>query len=71
MEIREARKELYEWDAVKPDSGIGIGEFPPLSDEMVDWDADEPSLGPWTEENMVLCNTFDSGDGLRWEGSRR
>ncbi|CAG8950695.1 hypothetical protein HYFRA_00002905 [Hymenoscyphus fraxineus] len=54
LAIREARKKLYEGDALAPVSGIGVGEVPQLCDEMVDWDAGEPLYGPWYHDGDLF-----------------
>lgn len=68
--IRHTGQNLYEEDTVRLVSAFSIGECPVLCGEMVNWDVAELILGPWKQEDMKLYDTLDSGDGLRWEGSR-
>jgi hypothetical protein len=45
--IREARKSIYKWDSLNEyGCSIALKELPLLSDEMIVWDVDEPTLGP-------------------------
>lgn len=45
--VREARKGIYQFDSMKEyGSTIALNEPPPLCDEMVAWDVDEPVFGP-------------------------
>jgi hypothetical protein len=58
LKIRKARKELYKWDGLEDiQCNIGADEPPPLCDEMVNWDCDEPEFGPkYADGSMNFFN---------------
>lgn len=50
LEIREARKKLFEFDRLETDYGCDIDNERWRFDERIVWHVDEPDLGPWPEE---------------------
>jgi hypothetical protein len=50
LKICSARKELFTWDSSPGDPGCNIQiDEAPLHDELIDWNFDEPHIGPASE----------------------